>query len=100
MNTTLVTICIPRIDISLSKDYILNTFSKMNIGKVQNINEHLVRNDNLHKRVILNITLNLNNQCGKYIYDRLTNEQNVKIVYDMPWYWICYRFTQQLPSRK
>lgn len=85
--TTDLTICIPRIDSGTSNDYILKTFTKLNIGSIQKITDIPLRSDQDYKRVFIKVKWNGNTTNGKYIYNRLKSGENAKIVYEMPWYW-------------
>jgi hypothetical protein len=80
-------ICIPRIDSGISNDYILKTFTKLNIGSIQKITDIPLRSDSDYKRVFIKVKWNGNTANGKYIYNRLKSGENAKIVYEMPWYW-------------
>lgn len=87
MNTIPTTLCIPRIESTIKKDYIFNIFQKLKIGYIERITEIPLRNDTKHKRIIIIIHLNINNPTSLNIHKRIENNENIKIVYDMPWYW-------------
>ena len=83
-------ICIPRIDSTIPKSLIIQTFEKLNIGKLEGVVEIPFKDSNKYKRVIVKIEWN-DSEKSKYILSRFQDGQNVKIVYDMPspWFWIC-----------
>ena len=88
MNTTKKqSLCIPRIDSSVTREYIFDTFCKLKIGYIENILEIPLRNDTKHKRVIIKIRWNENNKLSENIKSRLDNEETIKVVHEMPWYW-------------
>ena len=89
MNTTnnVTSLCIPRIEESIKKDYIFKVFQKLKIGYIQRIIEIPLRNDVKHKRIIILLQLNNTNPTSKMIQDRVSRNESIKIVYDMPWYW-------------
>ena len=80
-------ICIPRIETAITKEYIFKTFIDLKIGYIQRISEIPLRNDPTHKRVIINLQWNNNAQNAIYIQKKMTELGSVKLVHDMPWYW-------------
>ena len=80
-------ICIPRIETSITKEYIFKTLIDLKIGYIQRISEIPLRNDPTHKRIIINIQWNNSAHNAIYIQKHLTESGSVKIVHDMPWYW-------------
>jgi hypothetical protein len=85
--TRFSTICIPKVDTALSKDYIYNKLCKLNIGHIDRIIEVPHRNDNNYKRIIIKLLWHKNSQVENY----LKENGNIKLVYDMPWYWKVYQ---------
>ena len=80
-------ICIPRINSSVSKDYIYKTLCELKIGNIEKIIEIPLRNDPTHKRIIINLTWNKLNIKANNIKKTLETMGSIKVVYDMPWYW-------------
>jgi hypothetical protein len=81
-------ICIPRMDADVSKGYIFKVFSRMKIGWIEHIAEVPIKADPQFKRVFIKLKWNRTELANK-INVRFDNDQNVKIVHSMPWYWIC-----------
>ena len=81
------TLCIPRMENMISRDYIFQIFSRLKIGKIEHINEIPLRNDKKHKRVIIRIHWNETTENAKNMLQRLDNKETLKIVHDYPWYW-------------
>jgi len=79
-------ICIPRIESSISKDFIYKTLLNLKIGSIERITEIPLRNDPTHKRVIIKLLWN-KTESSINIQKTLMNAGSIKIVYDMPWYW-------------
>jgi hypothetical protein len=81
-------ICIPRIESSISKDYVEKVISNLRIGYIERITEIPLRNDPTHKRIIIKINWN-KNQKAMNIQTILKNTGSIKLVYDnnSPWYW-------------
>ena len=77
-------ICIPRIESSISKDYIYKTLCNLHIGKIEKITEIPLKNDPTHKRIIIKLHWNQN---SINIQKTILNTGSIKIVHNMPWYW-------------
>jgi hypothetical protein len=82
-----ISICIPRIDIEQTKEYILEKCKQLDIGKIISMKEIPLRNDNKHKRIIILLLLNEENPQSIDMYNRLKKNETIKLVYEMPWYW-------------
>jgi hypothetical protein len=82
-------ICIPRIESSIPKDYIYKTIYNLQIGSIEKITEIPLRNDPTHKRVIIKLLWNKTTSSAN-IQKTLANTGSIKLVYDMPWYWKIY----------
>jgi superfamily II DNA or RNA helicase len=83
-------ICIPRIDSSIPKSLIINTFEKLGIGRLEGVVEIPFKDSNKYKRIIVKIEWN-ESERSKYILSRFEEGKNVKVVYNLPnpWFWIC-----------
>lgn len=93
-----ITLCIPRLVITTSKEYIIETIDKMNIGTIERLQEIPIQNSPNFKRIIINIKWDLHTEQSQFIYSRLSENKSIKIVHDMPWYWICVKYTKQTTS--
>ena len=83
-------ICIPRVDATITKDYIYKTFCSLKIGKISNIYEIPLRNDPTHKRIIIKIKWDQTSEAAQKIENTLVEKGSIKLVHDMPWFWkIC-----------
>jgi len=51
-------LCIPRMEASVSRDYIYSVFNQLNIGHIEQMNEIPLRNEKDFKRILLRIRLN------------------------------------------
>jgi len=83
-------ICIPRIEASIPKSLILNTFTNLKIGEIDGVIEIPFKDASRYKRIIVKIRWNDSEQT-RFILNRFQEGKNVKIVYSssLPWYWIC-----------
>jgi hypothetical protein len=81
-----LTICIPRIEASVSREYVHSVFSKLNIGRIERINEITLRNDTTYKRVMIKVHWN-DTSTSQFIQKRLNADESVKLVHENPFYW-------------
>ena len=81
------TICIPKIDATIAKEYIFEVFCKLNIGRIEKITEVPIHNDSNYKRIFIKMKWNTVNIQSVFIMERFKNGKNVKIVHNAPWYW-------------
>lgn len=85
-----MSICIPRVESTITKEYITNIIQKTRLFTIDLINEIPLRNDPTHKRILMKIRWNRRSDDAINAENRLVEEGNIKLVYDMPWYWkIC-----------
>jgi hypothetical protein len=80
-------LCIPRIDINIKKDYIYNKIVQFNFGIIKSIKEVPLYNQPNYKRIILHIEWDTTNERTKEVEEILEKIGSVKLVYDMPFYW-------------
>ena len=77
----ITTICIPEIHNYLSKTYIINVLTTLEIGIVKSIVERRIKNDNNYKSVILRVIIDSNTIGGNIVLDNLQKGKSVKIVH-------------------
>lgn len=80
-------LCIPRMQKSISIEYIQQIFNKLNVGKIIKITDMVLRNDTEYKRILIHIVWATNNPRAIYIQTRLSEGKNIKLVHNNPWYW-------------
>lgn len=83
----ITSICIPRVESTMTRHYIEKIICNMNIGSIERLNEFPLRNDPSHKRIIMKIKWNTKNMKTTEILSKLKEIGSVNLVYDMPWYW-------------
>ncbi len=83
----IASICIPRVESSISKDFIYQKISEMKAGNIRHITEIPLRNDPTQKRIIIKIAWDNNNSHSNKIQQILSEFGSIKLVYNMPWYW-------------
>jgi hypothetical protein len=81
------TLCIPRLETHISNDYIRSVFSKLKLGEIKRITDVPLKNDRDFKRIFIQVAWNPRDPSAEYIYDRICKGEDVKIVYNQPWYW-------------
>ena len=82
-----ITMCIPRVENFTNKDFVYKTLCKINAGKIKKIVEKPLKNEKNYKRILIQMTINQNNQNGAYILDRFSKGENIKVVYENQEYW-------------
>jgi hypothetical protein len=83
---TTSSICIPRIDSSVPKEYIYKKITDMKAGNIQRITEIPLRNDPTQKRIIIKLMWDNNTQSQR-IQQQLSDLGSIKLVHNMPWFW-------------
>jgi len=90
-----IILCIPRVSTSISREYIFNIITKMNIGSIETLHEIPLQNSNHFKRIIIRVSWDLRSPNSQRIYSILSEGKSIKIVHSMPWYWICVKYVKQ-----
>lgn len=88
-------LCIPRVSTSISREYILDTIKKLGIGCIETLHEIPLQHSNNFKRIIIRVKWDLSSPNSQYIHSTLSENKSIKIVHDMPWYWICVKYIKQ-----
>lgn len=85
-------LCIPRISFQTTKEQISTIFNKLDLGKIDRvdvINKKNVKGEE-YKCVFIHFKYWNNSEKNCKIRDRLLSNNDVKIVYDFPWFWKIY----------
>ena len=82
--SNLLSLCIPRMDTNVTKEYIIQVLSKINMGQIIRIIELPIKRDPGSKRIIIKIRRHEVDICPSYILDRLYAGENIKIVHQFP----------------
>jgi len=99
-------ICIPRTFTTIrgeqTKRAVFNTFRDLRVG-------HIERIDTVHKTdqrgeryctVYVHLKWNMNSKLARDTRQKLLDGQDVKIVYDEPWFWKCTMSTMEKPESR
>mgnify|MGYP000557006012 CR=1 FL=1 len=81
-----VSLCIPRISSTISKEFVYNTLKGIKMGYIQKLTEIPLKNDPTQKRIMIKICYN-EKEDPHQIRKQLDEFGSIKLVYDMPWYW-------------
>jgi hypothetical protein len=81
-------LCIPRMDKTISKEYIYKKICKLNIGCIEKITEIPLKNEADQKRIIIKVKWNDDSNTTE-IKEKIINGDSLKVVHNdaCPWYW-------------
>ena len=85
-------ICIPRIEPHITKYIIFNVFRKLfigRIGKIDIVTNKITKN----RRAFIHYKTIYNTEGSREILKSLDNKMSIRVVYDFPNYWKCYKST-------
>jgi hypothetical protein len=85
-NKTRESLCIPRIESTVKREYIFKKLCMLKIGYIQKMTEIPLKNNPDYKRVLIRIQWNDSEKTNK-IRERLGQGDSINFVYDMPWFW-------------
>jgi hypothetical protein len=80
-------ICIPRMNVETSTNYIKTIIHKSKIGEIINYKELLWKNDPTMKRILMTIKLNTNHENHAIWRHTLLLGDYINIVHDFPKMW-------------
>ena len=83
----LLKLCIPCTDNKYSLHYIQTIISKTKIGIIKSIKEFPSQSKTNSKKVFLQLEVSEQESQNKHYIDRLTQGQNIKVMYEEPQYW-------------
>lgn len=83
------TICIPRVFPNIDRMRIHRIFDDLNIGNIESIDLVCRRsaNGDMYNLVYVHFDKWFNNENANTVRTKLLNGEEVKIIYDEPWYW-------------
>ena len=85
-------LCIPRVSKQISETQIRNTFDELKIGKIFRI--EIRHGLGKHNMVLIHYRYWFDNGNASIVRERLSNDMDIKVVYDDPWYWKVSKFRQ------
>ena len=79
-------LCIPKVTNNINKPFIYKIFNRYNFGHIEKID--LINKEDSKKAFIHFKNWNKDDK-SQYVKDIITSGKDIKIIYSMPWYWIC-----------
>jgi hypothetical protein len=79
-------LCIPRVQSKITENQIKNIFNQVNIGIIDHI-DIITKKDEKYKRVFIHMKKWFATENAKIAQERLQNNQDIKIIYEEPWFW-------------
>lgn len=79
-------LCIPRVFNTFNESQIRSTFEALNFGKIDKVVIVRKKNEKFNIAFVYYKKW-YDNDNAKRAIDRLENDQDIKIVYDTPWFW-------------
>jgi hypothetical protein len=92
------TLCIPRVDINTTKQYIFASLCKLKWGRISIVNEIPLRNDPTQKRIMIKVRWT--SPIESEVKSKIDNGDTVKFVHDInsPWFWKIVRAVDKSPT--
>ena len=87
---TKYSICVPRVDLSINKYTIFESFRKLFIGRILRI-DLIKHKSGKFNRAFIHYKYTYKTPASKEIIDILDDGQYINLVYDFPRYWRCYK---------
>lgn len=85
-----ICICIPKVENSVTKQYISNVFRKHNIGNIYRVN--LIQSKEKNNKLAFVYIKQLNDNVNSEIVKNALNDNiDFKIMHDFPNFWKCYK---------
>ena len=85
-------LCIPRVDLHFTKEKIYDIFQKLNFGKLDRVDvvhkKTLKREE--YKCIFIHFKYWYNNENSEKIKERMLLKNDIKIIYEFPWFWKIY----------
>jgi hypothetical protein len=79
-------ICIPRIFNTIPKKRVIEVFNALKLGSIEDVAVHIGRN---FQRVFIHFQYWYNSEFAQSIKKRLLGGEELKIIYNDPWFWKC-----------
>lgn len=87
-----ITICIPKVHKKYNYKQIFQIINKYTMGKIKNINIIPYYNSTHFNKVVIDFHYWYNTKKNVNINQHLDKGGNIKILYDEPWFWKCFKY--------
>ena len=91
-----LSLCIPKVHKKYTYKWIFKIINKYKIGKIQNIKVIPYHNSRHFNKVIIHFEYWINTKKNLDIYNHIDNGGNIKILYDEPWFWKCFKYINNI----
>ena len=81
-----LTICIPRVGLSVTSEFIRDVFAKCNIGYIDRV--RVIRGDETSKAFV-HFRGWFRSARAKDVKEKLIRGEYIYVLYDSPWFWRC-----------
>jgi len=81
---TIKTLIIPRVFVKINQTQIRETLEALNLGIIERID---VKKGDKFNRVFIHYREWFNNENSALAIERLSNGQEIKVIYESPWFW-------------
>ena len=85
-------LCIPRVEVNFNKEDIISIFQQLQFGKIERVDviHKKNRKGQDYKCVFIHFKYWYNSEKADKIKERILSKNDVKIVYEFPWFWNIY----------
>jgi len=101
-------LCIPRVFSNITEKQIRTIFQSLNLGRIEKIDvvrkkteivrKNTIQGDN-YNRVFIHLIWNNTEEAAK-CRERLTNGNDIKVIYDQPWFWKVSAYREPIAKTK
>lgn len=87
-----ISLCIPKVHKKYDYKRIFQIINKYKIGKIETIDIIPYHRESHFNKVVIHFTFWNQTKKNLKINTHLINGGNIKILYDEPWFWKCYKY--------
>ena len=93
-------LCIPRVFSNITDERVYEVIAQLELGELERIDmvERETREGVLYQRVFIHFKKWYNNETADHARQLLLEEQNIKVVYDEPWFWKIWASKSKKPT--
>jgi len=88
-----ISICIPKVHRKYDNKWVFQIINKYKIGKIKNILIIPYHNSNYFNKIIIDFEYWNNTKKNMSIYNHMDDGGTIKIIYDEPWFWKCFKYS-------
>jgi hypothetical protein len=82
-------LCIPRTDYTITKEYVACLINKYNFGEIERIDmvKQINKKGEKYQQIFIHFKTWFSNELAVKTRERLLEGKEIKIIYDNPWFW-------------